>query len=34
MVFRAIMGEPELLPHLLVAEALPEKLKQKARKHT
>ena len=32
MVFRAIMGEPELLPHLLIADALPEKIKQQARK--
>lgn len=33
MVFRAIMGEPELLPHLLSADALPEKIKKKARRH-
>lgn len=33
MVFRAIMGEPELLPHLLVADALPDKIKQKAGRH-
>jgi MOSC domain-containing protein YiiM len=32
MVFRALMDEPELLPHLLVADALPEKIKRKARK--
>ncbi|AQA06754.1 MOSC domain-containing protein [Mycobacterium sp. MS1601] len=32
MVFRAMMREPELLPHLLTAEALPEKIKEQARK--
>lgn len=32
MVFRAMMGEPELMPHLLKADALPEKIKQQARK--
>ncbi|CAN5446237.1 MOSC domain-containing protein [soil metagenome] len=32
LVFRAIMGEPELLPQLLIADALPEKIKQQARK--
>jgi MOSC domain-containing protein YiiM len=32
MVFRAIMQEPELLPQLLMADALPEKIKAQARK--
>ncbi|MET0899424.1 MAG: MOSC domain-containing protein [Mycobacterium sp.] len=34
LVFRAIMGEPELLPQLLPAEALPEKIKKLALKRT
>ncbi|CAN5870293.1 MOSC domain-containing protein [soil metagenome] len=32
MVFRAMMGESALMPHLLTADALPEKIKQQARK--
>lgn len=32
VVFRAIMGEAELLPQLLTADALPEKIKKQARK--
>ena len=32
VVFRAMMTEHELLPQLLVADALPEKIKQQARK--
>ncbi|WP_197381641.1 MOSC domain-containing protein [Mycolicibacterium mengxianglii] len=34
VVFRAIMGEPELLPRLLSADALPEKIKRLAHKRT
>ncbi|MGU3502557.1 MOSC domain-containing protein [Mycobacterium sp. C31M] len=33
MVFRAMMTEPALWPELLAADALPEPLKEKARKH-
>lgn len=32
VVFRAMMSEPELLPTILAADALPEALKRKARK--
>jgi MOSC domain-containing protein YiiM len=32
LVFRAMTLEPELLPHILTAEALPEKIKAHARK--
>ena len=32
MVFRAIMGDVDLLPRILAADALPEKIKQQARK--
>jgi MOSC domain-containing protein YiiM len=32
MVFRARFSEPELLPQLLVAEALPDEIKDYARK--
>ena len=31
-VYRAMMLEPELMPSLLVADALPEPLKRQARK--
>ena len=33
-VFRALMREPELLPSILAAEALPEEIKAKARRRT
>ena len=32
LVYRAMMGEPELYGRLLAADALPEPLKRKARK--
>lgn len=32
LVFRAMMKDPSLLPSLLVADALPEPLKDKARR--
>jgi MOSC domain-containing protein YiiM len=34
MSFRALTMEPDLLPHLLVADALPEELKDLARRRT
>lgn len=34
MVFRALTLEPELLPHLVTLDALPEKIKKQARKRT
>ncbi|OAH13592.1 MOSC domain-containing protein [Streptomyces jeddahensis] len=34
LVFRAITREPELLPRLLVADALPEEIKERARRRT
>jgi MOSC domain-containing protein YiiM len=34
LVFRALLGEPELLPRLLVADALPAELKEMARSRT
>jgi MOSC domain-containing protein YiiM len=32
VVFRALMSEPELLPELAVADALPDKIKRQAAK--
>lgn len=32
IVFRALMSEPELLPELAVADALPDKIKQQVAK--
>ena len=34
LVFRALTLEPELLPHLLAADALPEETKERARRRT